>query len=560
MINRMELPSFSTTFKRIPFQPNKGRKRHKKGHKGKKSKKQNKYNILTLFLRSRSHIPYIYKQYTHRQIKPGPLPIIEPIDSEQRYQEQQQEALEIVDVASSFDEDGYHYENFEEVDFQYLPTLKQTDMSSFCLSVSSKSINGFEEELLFEHHGYVKESDPICNTLQGQLLKCKATKMKQQQQMDGIKGDESTTSTTTTTEQYVAIKRISKELHRRKIIANTATTTTTDDDDDTFDGVTFCTEEDVVKEAQILQYLTDHKSTEYIAKYIDFFESATDYYLVHEYIEGESNLLQFVQTAHSYIAAGRLDVKVYQKTIKYIMWQLCAVVHWLHNNMHCLVYMYTHFTSLILPKCTCTKGCHLNLNLENIMLENAVFIQNTNGSIGITSDISAKLCDFGVAEVFAGKHDNFQCVKLGSTTGAIQYQSPKMVAEEPYDARKADVWSLGMILFECVFGEPLYTKVGGCDGSGYWAAMHNKLSKYILSSFSNAKCVNAKLLVLLSGMLNCDEAERLNSYQILQSRWFKSYFKRYQGKFEKNAREKRKSLQRNKSKLLNRNDFKFYAY
>lgn len=507
MINRMELPSFPT-FKRNPFQPNKARKRQKNRHKGKKSKKQN---------------------------KPAPLPVIEPIDSEERYQEQQQEALEIVDVASSFEEDGYHYENFDEVDFGYLPTLKQTDMSSFCLSVSSKSVNGFEEELLFEHHGYVKENDPICNTLQGQLLKCKSTK-KTKTSKDGqstLQQQSEQKEEEKEEEKYVAIKRVSKELHDKKIIAPDHINT----QEYQFQ---FCTEQNVVKEGQILQYLTDHKSTEYIAKYIDFFESETDYYLVLEFIEGETNLSQFISSAHAFIADGALDVKLYQKTIKYIMWQLCAVVHWLHNNMHC---------------------CHLDLNLENIMLQNAVFTEpNDDGKIGINGDISVKLCGFGVAEVFAGKHGNFDCVKLGSTTGDIQYQSPAMVAEDPYDARKADVWSLGMILFECMFGEPLYRKVGGPEGSGYWAVMASKLNKYILSNFSNAKFINAKLLLLLNGLLQVDEAQRLNSYEILTTRWFKSYFKRYQGKFEKNAKEKSKSLQRNKSKFSKLSDFKFYAY
>jgi len=485
MSNRMELPSFPT-FKRNPFQPNKARKRQKKNrHKGKKSKKQN---------------------------KPAPLPIIEPIDSEERYQEQQQEALEIVDVASSFDEDGYHYENFEEVEFQYLPTLKQTDMSSFCLSVSSKSVHGFEEELLFEHHGYIKEDASICNLLQGQLLKCKSTKKNE--------------------EKFVAIKRVSKELHDKKIIA----------DHSNEYAFAFCTEQNIVKEAQILQYLTDNKSTEYIAKYIDFFESDSDYYLVMEFIEGNVSLAHFVSLAHTYIAEGRLDGKLYQKTIKYIMWQLCAVVHWLHNNMHC---------------------CHLDLNLANIMLENALFVENDkDASISLTGDISVKLCGFGVAEVFAvGQHDNFACVKLGSTTGDIQYQCPKMVAEDPYDARKADVWALGMILFECIFGEAIYSKVGGAEGSAYWAVMTSKLNKYILSNYSmQAKFINTKLLLLLNGLLAVDDAQRLNSFEILTSRWFKSYFKRYQGKFEKNAREKSKSLQRNKSKFSKLSDFKAYVY
>ena len=54
-----------------------------------------------------------------------------------------------------------------------------------------------------------------------------------------------------------------------------------------------------------------------------------------EYIEGDYNLKEFVTKAHEYINNGQLNIKEYQKIVKYIFWQLSAVLYWLHNDMHC---------------------------------------------------------------------------------------------------------------------------------------------------------------------------------------------------------------------------------
>ena len=133
------------------------------------------------------------------------------------------------------------------------------------------------------------------------------------------------------------------------------------------------------------------------------------------------------------------------------------------------------------------QGCHLDLCLENIMLKNGNFIENEDGTISINGAVSAKLCDFGVAEIFKPKHDGdhraFRCVKTGSILGEIQYHSPRILDKEVYDARKADNWALGMMLFECFFGRTLYNKIDEKQGSGYFAAMNNKINQFISFNF-----------------------------------------------------------------------------
>ena len=119
----------------------------------------------------------------------------------------------------------------------------------------------------------------------------------------------------------VAIKKTSKQLHRSGESAEK-------------DGFSTIVEENIIKEAMILKHLTkDNKPNGgYIAKYIDFFESDTDYYLVMEYV-GDKNLSEFVKEAHKYIDEKKLKLAEYKRVIKFLFWQICVTVHWMHQDM-----------------------------------------------------------------------------------------------------------------------------------------------------------------------------------------------------------------------------------
>ena len=100
----------------------------------------------------------------------------------------------------------------------------------------------------------------------------------------------------------------------------------------------FGNSESILKEASIVKYLTVNHIPigDYIVKFIDSFESDTDYYLVLEYVESEMNLRQFVDKAHGYIKDGKLPIKSYRISIKYLLWQLFVTITWLHQSMHCM--------------------------------------------------------------------------------------------------------------------------------------------------------------------------------------------------------------------------------
>jgi fused len=59
-----------------------------------------------------------------------------------------------------------------------------------------------------------------------------------------------------------------------------------------------------------------------------------------------------------------------------------------------------------------------------------------------------KLCDFGFARAMS-----VRTIVLTSIKGTPLYMSPEVVREQPYDHR-ADLWALGVILYELVTGEP----------------------------------------------------------------------------------------------------------
>jgi serine/threonine protein kinase len=71
---------------------------------------------------------------------------------------------------------------------------------------------------------------------------------------------------------------------------------------------------------------------------------------------------------------------------------------------------------------------HRDLSLENILLDEAHVL---------------KICDFGVA----CDSKTGQMVASESPAGKLKYMAPEVFARHPYDSKKADIWSCGVILF-----------------------------------------------------------------------------------------------------------------
>ena len=167
------------------------------------------------------------------------------------------------------------------------------------------------------------------------------------------------------------------------------------------------------------------------------------------------------------------------------------------------------------------------------MLENVKFTDNDNGSIILSNDISIKLCDFGVAEIFnkylLNNHNHFECNKAGLTIENDIFQAPNVYNGDYYDARKADMWQYGMIFYQCITGTQLYKPKDMWfePENGYralkdgelkkWLKMNNLLKYFVPSAFD-----------ILNQLLTIDEDQRISANGGCTHPYFKLYWNKYE--------------------------------
>lgn len=114
----------------------------------------------------------------------------------------------------------------------------------------------------------------------------------------------------------------------------------------------------------------------------------------------------------------------WQEAAKNIFKQLIEGVAWLHSKGY----------------------SHRDLSLENTLMANR---KNTR----------IKIIDFGVAQEYPD--GDFSCP--AGRVGKLGYMAPEVYAKQPYDARDADIWSLGVMLFMLLVGCPPYSTPRASD-------------------------------------------------------------------------------------------------
>lgn len=259
----------------------------------------------------------------------------------------------------------------------------------------------------------------------------------------------------------------------------------------------------------MLQKITSDNSMlgVYIAKFIDFFESKDAYYLVQEYV-GDMTMDVFVRTAFDLMNQKKLSWRDYYKVVKFLGWQMSAVVHWLHTGMNV---------------------AHLDLSPSNIMVVNAGFEYDAvSKQYQINGNIQIKIVGFSVSEPFKFGSDDARIVTKNCLRESYSHVAPEVFEDKTYEAMKADVWSLGTILFQLLSGQRLcVTPDASDDIEGVLKSLANGCLAQWLAANKLGCFLRAKDLTAIENMLALNAEDRWSTSQVINCGFFAPYFRRY---------------------------------
>jgi serine/threonine protein kinase len=135
-----------------------------------------------------------------------------------------------------------------------------------------------------------------------------------------------------------------------------------------------------------------------VIQFYDFFRSDSFLYLVLEYCPGGS--MKDIVEAH-----GAIAIPTFRKYAA----ELVAALHYCHNQ----------------------KVAHRDIKSSNILIDRYG---------------RAKLADFGLAVLMARQE------LIESYCGSLAYLAPEILLKQPFDPMAADIWGLGVTLYEMVMG------------------------------------------------------------------------------------------------------------
>ena len=149
--------------------------------------------------------------------------------------------------------------------------------------------------------------------------------------------------------------------------------------------------------------------------------------------------------------------------------------------------------------------CHRNLKLQNILLD-----QNFN----------PKISNFAFATLF---QVNNGIIQLNDRIGTIPYMPPQMFNNQPYNGSMADIFSLGVILFNLVTGRFGFNKADNHDPN-YQFIRNNLINQYwnnLANEINNINNLSQEFKDLYISMVSPNENNRPPTIdQILNNNWF----------------------------------------
>ncbi|CAE6433955.1 unnamed protein product [Rhizoctonia solani] len=127
----------------------------------------------------------------------------------------------------------------------------------------------------------------------------------------------------------------------------------------------------------------------------------------------------------------------------------------------------------------------------------------------ISSDGRVMLCDFGVSALLATPHS-----KRSTFVGTPQWMAPEVILGQPYDT-KADIWGLGITLYEMVTGAPPHA-----DQDHMRALM--LIPKLKPPKLPDSTDASKEMRDFMALCLRETPSDRLSAEELSKSKWIKS--------------------------------------
>ena len=143
--------------------------------------------------------------------------------------------------------------------------------------------------------------------------------------------------------------------------------------------------------------------------------------------------------------------------------------------------------------------CHLDLSLENIMLDN---------------NYNVKIIDFGLAR----RSKSFEFSGVYGGIGKVLYMSPELLCGKKFNGIKCDIWSMGVILFALITSRSPFNKPNTTD-EAFNLIYNGDLHQYVYrlnNNDINNLCSDS--IKLIENML-CKSSMRISIENILCHKW-----------------------------------------
>jgi len=273
------------------------------------------------------------------------------------------------------------------------------------------------------------------------------------------------------TNNIIAIKRCNKSLYNRGVAV--------------VNNKTVPVYEDILKERDLMIKLQSNNPPSGFINLIDFIQDNKNYFMIMKF--GGYSYWNWVAKSHTALRRGKILIKNWQIHCKILFKQMIIFLKWLHNKMLC---------------------CHLDISLENLLIKdtivyNGVFIEH--GCI--------QFCDWGISQFFNNK--TYHCTQYA---GKTMYKSPQVFNKIPFNASKADIWSIGVVLFLMLVGSPPFLKPTIKDP--YYHNIINGYMHRMLIDNDKDKYITSNVLDLFDHIF-CDENKRYSAQDILNHPYLK---------------------------------------